>query len=144
MTVTIQAFNHAFLNVGNGNVNLSTDTLKVALLYGYTFDSADEEFSDISASEIDEEFGYTSGGVELETVTWNVATGKTKLDADDMTLLASGGAIGPFDSAVVYSSTSGYLLYHIDLGAEETVPDGDSLLFTFGADGILSVEVDAP
>lgn len=144
MTVTIQAFNHSFLNLANGNVNLSSDTLKIALLYGYTFSAADEEYTDIAGYEIDEEFGYTTGGVELDGVTWTVATGKTKLDADDMTLTASGGAVGPFDTAVVYSETSGYLLYFVDLGAEATVPDGDSLLFTFGADGILSVEPEAP
>lgn len=88
MTVTAHFFGKGVLNLAKGKMNLSSDTLKVALLSSSldldTNRDSYEKWSDVSSAEITSS-GYTAGGVVLTnvTVTLDSTNHQVKLSADD-------------------------------------------------------------
>lgn len=131
-------------NIGNGTIDLDSDTLKVALMTNsYTPNkSSDEVFSELSG-QVPNGNGYTSGGATLTNVTFGQTGGVATLDAADVTWTASGGNITA-RYAVVYSATAdrviGYFLLD-DSPADVTVTAGNTLTITWHADGILTISV---
>lgn len=143
MAVTMQFSDLFMTNVGNGNVNLATHTFKAILVNGYTFNAAHDELADVSASQIANGNGYTTGGKALQNITWawDGANSRTKWDSDDLSWTASGGAIGPATGCWIYSDTStgDKLVCYIDFGGAETAGDGTDFKITFNANGIFVV-----
>ena len=88
MTVTAHFFGKGVLNIWKKKMDLSSDTLKVALFSSAidpeTNRDVYEKYADISANEISGT-GYTVGGVALSnvTVSLDASTHVVKLTADD-------------------------------------------------------------
>lgn len=121
------------------NVDLNTDTIKVLLVDGYTFDSTDKYVSDITAAP-----GATivarSGALTSPTVTSGT------FDAADITVAAvpTGHTI---TDVIVYNDTgvdaSSPVIAHIDvdqLGVALSLPtNGSDVLIQFHASGIFDL-----
>lgn len=143
MAVTSKWYGKAFAAAFNKEVDLTGDTIKVALVTsGYTMDQdAHDYFNDIT-SEVSGT-GYTAGGATLgsPTATYDSSTNKLTFDGSDVswptsTITARG--------AVVYVSTgtasTSALLCFIDFGADVSTTAG-TFQITWDASGIASVTV---
>lgn len=141
MAVTTSIYNKFIEHVGKGDVNLGSDTFKIILVYGYSFNSADDILDDIGSVEIADGNGYTAGGGELTNVTFAYNSSYTKLDADDFSWEASGGTIGNATGAIIYddTNTDKVLMCYVDFGQTESAGDGTEFKITFNANGIFRI-----
>lgn len=109
--------------------DIEDDTLKIILLgSAFAFDpDTHATYSDVSASEIANGNGYTTGGDTLTNVDASIDTVGDKVDiaADSVTWTASGGAIPTVGSAIVYndSHTNDTVVMCIDFGADYDTAD---------------------
>jgi len=120
--------------------NLATDSLVVALVASAnapnpaTFDT----LSDLT------QIAYTFCSSRAVTVVSAVTTaGVFELTANDLTLTATGGVVGPFRYVVLYNDTAANddLIGYWDYGSDTSIPDGDSINLVFTDAGIvLSLE----
>lgn len=130
--------------IGDGTIDLDTDTLKVALFTSTYSPSAsgDTAYSGLS-NEVANGSGYTTGGATLGSVTWSQSGGVATLDAADSQWTASGGSITA-RYAVVYSSTAsgndliGYFLLD-NSPADVTATDGNTLTIQWNGSGIITL-----
>lgn len=130
----------------NGDINLSTDTLKVALFpstYSANIDT-DQFWSDISASEVSGT-GYTAGGATLTTVsvTQDNANDKAVLDADDVTFsTVTLTGVNAVRYAVLYKDTgtpgTSPLIAQFDFGSDQE-PNGVDFTIQWNASGIIDL-----
>lgn len=136
MAVTVTLYNHTAKLFANGEVDLSA--LKVMLTSGYSFSAAHTAISSVTGSQVSGN-GWTSGGelVGSAAVT-TVTTNDAKLDGDDISKTATGGAIGPATAAVLYDATSSKPLAHIDFGATKQADDTTDFKVVWNASGILT------
>jgi hypothetical protein len=137
MAVTINLYDHTAKLFANKEVDFTG--LKVVLLDSSgTFTASDTQYSDISANEVSGN-GWSAGGMALSGVAvTNVTTNDAMLDATDLSVTASGGAIGPAENAVIRDVTNNKLIAHISFGASQTAGVGTPFLFTWNASGIIS------
>lgn len=116
--------------------NLQSDTLMVALT-NTAPNATDALLSQIS------QISYTYCSSRVLTVSSSAQTSGTyRLLVADLTLTATGGAVGPFRYIVVYNSSapSSELVGYYDYGSSITLADGESLLLDFdGVNGLLSL-----
>lgn len=126
--------------LGKGEFNLATDTLKIALSNTAPDLAAEALFADIT--EIAAGNGYTAGGFTLASKTYVEAAGVGTLDANDLVITASGGAIADFRYVILYDDTAaGKPLIQVgDLGAVVSLGDGESYTLEWNASGILNVD----
>lgn len=123
-------------------------TVKVALVTSaYTPDagtSGHDTWSDVSANEIANGNGYTTGGVTLASDAVAAVTGGWNYDSADPTWTASGGAIPAWRYAVMYVSgtlwgkTDPVIGYFVGDSTPADVPatsDGNPLTITVNASG---------
>ena len=77
--------------------------------------------------------GYPSGGVALPNQSGTRSGGTFRLAADQVTITAAGGAIGPFRYFVLYndSAPTKPLIGWWDYGSSITLQDGDSITVRF-------------
>lgn len=126
--------------LGDGTIDLDTHTFKMALLdSGYTPSQAHDQYADVSADEIANGAGYTTGGQALAGVTWGQASGVAAFDSDPVQWIASGGPITA-RYAVIYDDTAsgkplvGYVL--LDTApADKTATDTNTFTVTPNAGG---------
>lgn len=128
MAVTIDAYDQFIQLIGDGTVDLDTDTLKMILLNtSHTRTVTNTLLSEITANQLSTANGYTDGGATLGSVTYAHSTGTVKFDSADVTWTASGGSIAASD-AVIYDDTTtsplDALLIDIDLDGLQTAGDG--------------------
>lgn len=123
MTVTAHFFGKGVLNIWKKKMDLSTDTLKIALfnssLDPETNRDVYTQFSDVSADEVNGT-GYTAGGVALSNVAVSLdATNHVvKLTADDP---AWENATITAHYAIIYDVTAGNLLIgFVDFGEDKS------------------------
>ena len=124
MTVIAHFFGQGALNIWKKKMDLSTDTLKIALFSSAidpeTNRDVYEKYADISANEITGT-GYTEGGVALSNVVVSLdATNHVvKLTADDP---AWESATITARYAVIYDSTStdSLLIAFVDFGEDKS------------------------
>lgn len=128
-------------NIMNGNIDLDTDTIKVALVTSaYTPDQDAHEFFSSVTNEITGT-GYSAGGASLanKTVTQDNTNNKGVFDADDVTWAS---ATITARGAVIYKSTgtasTSPLLCYLDFGSDKT-SSGGNFVVQFGASGILNL-----
>jgi hypothetical protein len=127
-------FNAFVEYLAEGKMNLETDALKIVL--SNTAPSAGNSvFADLT--EISGGNGYTAGGVAATVASSGQTSGTYKLVLDDLTITASGGAIGPFRYFALVDTTpttpNKPLVGWWDYGAAITLADGESVTVDFSA-----------
>lgn len=129
----------------NKEIDLDTDTIKVALLTSAYTPNQDvhDYFDDVVANEVTGT-GYTPGGATLtgKTVSYNASTNETTFDADDV-VLASSTITARY--AVVYDASPGTnatrpLIGYVDFTSDQSSTNGNFTI-TWDATGIVKITV---
>lgn len=125
-------FNDFAEQLGLGAINLNTDTLKVYLTNTAPV-ATDTAFG--TPAEIAAGNGYTAGGADATGVWSETPAGTGSLSGTDIVWTASGGTIGPFRYAVLYSDTSAgnTLIGWWDYGSSITLNSGETFTVDFGS-----------
>ncbi len=140
MAVTISRYNHTIKLLTNKEIVYST--LKVMLLdSNAVFDATDTTLADVLAGAATEVSGngWDAGGETLAGVAvTTVATDGMMIDANDLSITATGGNIGPAYAAVVYDDThaSDAPLWYIDFDGAKEVDVGSDFKILWNANGI--------
>jgi len=124
--------------------DLSSDALKLVLLdHEFVYNPATHgQYSDVSASEIAGENGYTTGGVAMPAASVNIGTGKVTVSfAENVSIEAVGGDIASSAAAVVINDTHNdkTIVCGIDYDNVYLTTDGKFLHFNL-SDGLFEVE----
>lgn len=149
MAVTITPYNHTALQLLDNALSTEAPNFYLALSDGTTaFDAAHTSLSETLGGGVDEVYsnGWPQGGVQLAG--FSVATTGTTnatIDADDITVAATGGAISA-THAVIYLDVGGagttmVPLWHISFGEQITAPDGVDFQVVWDAAGIATVSL---
>jgi len=140
MAVTISRYNHTAKLLLNKEIVYTT--LKAMLLSASaTFTASHTALTSVNnagAYQVSGN-GWASGGETLASVAITVvATNDAMLDADDISVTASGGSIGPAYSAVIYDDThaSDAPLWFIDFGGVKEAGVGTDFKINWNASGI--------
>lgn len=129
----------------NKEIDLDTDTIKVALLTSAYTPNQDvhDYFDDVVANEVTGT-GYTAGGATLtgKSVSYNPSTNETTFDADDVTL-ASSTITARY--AVVYDASPATnatrpLIGYVDFTSDQSSTNGNFTI-TWDATGIVKITV---
>lgn len=134
----LNKFNQFAEDLGKKVHNLSADALRVALT-----NSAPVASNEILANLT--EISYTNCSARgITTTSYEQTSGVAKLILADLTLTASGGAVGPFRYVAIYNDTptspADPLIGWYDYGSSITLADGESLVIDFdGAAGVLTL-----
>lgn len=137
MAVTISLYNQATKVLANSEVDLTA--LKLMLLDSDgTFTAADEEIADVDADEVDGNGWDTGGEAVTGAAVTIVTTNDARLDANDVSVEATGGPIGPAENAVLYDSANDLLLCHIAFGEAKTADAGTNFNVVWDATGIIN------
>ena len=118
--------------------NLGADAITVALTNAANAPVATDG---VLADQV--EVAYTYCSARVPTITSSAQTAGTyKLVLADLTLTATGGAIGPFRYVILYNDTAANdeLIGWYDYGLDVTIADGETFLIDFdGTNGVLTV-----
>lgn len=129
----------------NKEIDLDTDTIKVALLSSAYTPNQDthDYFDDVASNEITGT-GYTAGGATLgnKSVTYNASTNEFVFDADDAIWAASTLTAR---YAVIYDATPGTaatrpLIGYVDFVSDQSSTNGNFTI-TWDATGVLKFTV---
>ncbi|RLC74171.1 MAG: hypothetical protein DRI61_17130 [Chloroflexi bacterium] len=126
--------NHFKYMLVKGDIDFDTDTVKCALMAsGFTFDKdAHATWADVSADELAEGNGYTSGGntLTLSSIAEDDTNDRAEVTYNDTEWIASGGNIGPTPGAILYDDTTAddTVIGYIDFGGDKTAQDGQKLI----------------
>lgn len=128
-------FNAFAAAMPNGGVNLASDTLKVMLTNTLPL-ASNVQYSDISAGEVANGNGYTTGGAAVTTGSSSQTAGVYKYvaSAANPTWTAT-GSVGPFRYVVLYDTTPGTksLIGWWDYGSSITLANTNTFTITFDA-----------
>lgn len=146
MAVTAKWYGKAFLAAFNKEIDLDTDTIKVALVTSsYTPDQdAHDYWDDVSANEVANGNGYTTGGYTLanKAVAYTAGTNVFNLDNTVDPSWANSTITARY--AVYYVSTgtpgTSALLCYVDFGADVSSTNA-AFTITIDAAGICKVTV---
>lgn len=139
MSVTKTLSNEFVFEFGRGTVSFDDEyaVFKLILLDDeFVFDrTSHDRYSDVSASELATDHGYTQEGeVLVASAAWarDDVNHKATIEWEHVSITASEGAIGPSNAAIVllYDSLSpedSLVVGCIDFGDPITVPDGLTL-----------------
>ena len=122
--------------IGDGTIDLNSDTFKVMLVTSsYTY-SAAHDFRDDITNEVSGT-GYSAGGAALSSPTFNVSGTTAVYDGADVTWSSSTITAR---GAVIYKSRGGAssadeVLFFIDFGSDKSSSSGDFTI-TWAAGGI--------
>lgn len=130
---TFNKFNSFAAYMPNGSVNLGSDTVK-CLLTNTAPVATNTTYGSISANELANGNGYTTGGATATLVSSSQTSGTYKLimSLASPTWTAT-GSMGPFRYAVFYDTTTGVLIGWWDYGSSLTLTSGQT--FTVALDG---------
>ena len=112
--------------------NLGSDTLKVMLTNTLPNVATATKYSDISATELANAAGYTTGGVTASITSSAQTSGTYKLVLGDVSWTASAG-MGPFKYAVLYNNTATNkeLIGYWDNGSSVTLANAETFTVDF-------------
>jgi len=134
-SVVYNSFKNAIMG---GGINLSADTVKVALVSAYTPDiDNDTTYADISG-EIIGSTGYTTGGNTLTNLSLSQDNTDNEgvWDADDITWTA---ATITASAAVIYDTTySNQLICFVDFGSSKS-SSSSNFTIQWNSEGILNL-----
>jgi len=126
--------NHFKYQLAKKQIDMDADIFKLILMNtGFTFNKdSHATLTDVSASELANGNGYTTGGVTLanSTVTEDDSVDKAITVFDNITFTASEGSLGPTPGAIVYDDTTSddTIVGYIDFITERTITVGNNLL----------------
>lgn len=141
MAVTGKLYSNVHKKLANKEIDLDTDTIKVALCTStYTPNQNTHDYFDDITNEVSGT-GYTAGGATLGTKTVNVSTTTFTFDAAD-TVWSTATITARY--AIVYCSTgtasTSALIGYIDFGADVS-STAANFTITWNASGIFSQTV---
>ena len=131
--MTTEAANKLKYALATKQIDFSADTFKIILMAtGFTFNKDTHHgYADVSASELANGNGYSTGGNTLAgvAVTEDDVDNRTEISWNNTSWTASGGAIGPSPGAIIYDDTptspqADPVVGYIDFGGEQTQADG--------------------
>ena len=134
MAITSTLSNHLKYQLGDGKVDLDTDTLKIILMNTtFSFDKdADATLSDVTSDQLSTGNGYTQNDETLSNVAISEddTNDRMQMTCDDVTWTASGGSFGPTGAAIIYDDTTSddTVVGCIDFGDDYTITDGSSIV----------------
>jgi hypothetical protein len=114
-------------------IDFANDAFQIILMAdGFTFDiDAHHGYADVSASELANGNGYTTGGNTLSgvAVTEDDTDDRTEVTWSNTSWTASGGSIGPSPGAIIYDDTptspqADPIVGYIDFDGNQTQADG--------------------
>lgn len=127
-------YNHTRRLFMSGGVDIAN--LKIMLLNGHTFDPTNTDMTGITPNEVSGN-GWAAGGELLNNAAvTTVDTSSARLDADDISVTATGGEIGPADMLVIYDATNNAPLYNYEFPSSQTAGVGTPFNVTISASGI--------
>lgn len=136
----ITIYNVAKAKLGDGTIDWDTDTIKCALVNGYTPNiDTHEDWADVSANEVSLA-NYTAGGATMTCSAPTVDTGNdwAEYDAADVTWNSLGA--GSVSHAIIYEDTgvagTSTLIAYVELA---TNPNGGDYTISWHADGVFKV-----
>lgn len=146
MTASITMFQSANKYIGDGTIDLDTNTFKVTLhTSSYVPNAATQTVYADLTNELSTANGYTNGGATLGSVTWTQSTVTMTFDAADTSWTASGGSItaryAVIRSTVTANGHVEPLLAYILLDitpADVTATSGNDFLLQWNASGIFT------
>lgn len=136
--VAFNKFNQFAEDIYEGVHDFSADALTLALTAAANAPVATNSvLADLT------QISYTNLSTRvLANVTSVGTSGTLTVDADDITLTASGGAVATFRYIVLFNDTptspADPLIAWYDYGTDVTLADGQSLVITWNASGILT------
>ena len=122
--------NHFKYLLATKAVDFANDVFKIILMTsGFTFSIDDDAlYANVSADELANGNGYTTGGNTLAgvSVTEDDSNDRCGVTWSNTSWTAAGGSIGPTPGAIIYDDTlaGDPLVQYIDFGAEYTQADG--------------------
>jgi hypothetical protein len=128
-------FNAFAAAMPNGGVALATDTLKLMLTNTAPV-ATNVQYSDISANEVANGNGYTTGGAAVTTVSSAQTSGVYKyVGSVPAPTWTATGAVGPFRYVVLYDTTPGTksLTGWWDYGASVSLANTNTFTVIFDA-----------
>lgn len=140
MAVTISRYNHTLKRYIDGS-NAVGDTYKINLYSTLSFDATatTKAAAESGATQLSTANGYTQNAKTLSNLVVTIAgTNGVKLDADDVTWTASGGAITA-SKALIYNDTDtdDPPLFYIDFDGSQSAGDGTDFKVVLNANGLL-------
>lgn len=142
MAVTVSRYNNTVKKLLNSEVDI-TDLAFMLLSNSATFDASHTSIDSVagaaSPTRANEVFGngWTEGGEDLENAAITVVTtNDAKIDADDISVTATGGAIGPAYKGVIYEKTTGLPLWFYDFGQAEEAGESTDFKVILNASGL--------
>lgn len=143
MAVTAKLFGKALLSAFNGEIDLDTHTIKVALTTSsFTPDQDTMDYFNDVTNEVSGT-GYTAGGATLanKAVTYTAGTNTMKFDADD-TVWSASTITARY--AVIYRDTgtaaTSPLIGYVDFGADVS-STADAFTITWDSAGVFTAAV---
>lgn len=141
MAVTIQTYNEFLEKVGDGTIDLDTDTFKCELYNNsHAFSAAHGVRADIAANALATGNGYTNPGQNLSAITWGFSVDKTIWNAANVSWAASGGSIDAYHAVILCDNVSDDLGFSINFGQLESAGAGTNFVIDFNdANGIFYI-----
>jgi hypothetical protein len=139
MAITFTNFDCFYEDIAEKVHNLGSDTLKITLS-NTAPSAANTVIGDITG--ISTGNGY-AGPITVTVTSSSQSSGVYKLVFSDITILASGGSIGPFRYFVLWNDTaaSDQLISWGDYASSVTLADGESFILDFDAtNGALQIK----
>ena len=147
MAVTVTLYNHTTRLLGS----LDLDNLRCMLLDDTaSFVASHTTLTDVAGAMHAKEVsgnGWTTGGEFLANVEWKtVTTNDAILDCDDISVVATGGIIGPAYAAVYYDDThpDDAPLVYIDFGEAVDAGEATPFFITISPNGIIRTDYTLP
>lgn len=144
MAITATLYDQTAKLFANGEVSMA-DLKFMLLSSGASFDATDADIDDVAGTpgptRANEVFGngWTEDGEDLASAAVTVVTtNDAKLDANDIEVTATGGAIGPTDYGVIYDSDSGNVLVFVDFDGSKEAGETTDFKVIWNASGIVT------
>jgi len=135
MSVVATISNRFLEQYAGGISDLSSNVIKAILLDGsQTFNPAtDDTLSDVTSQQLATGSGYTQDEKTLSgaTITRDDSENTVTISFDDITWIAAGGDIGPFEHLVLYDDTTSddTIIVSYNLNETITISSGDGYQF---------------
>lgn len=133
--------------LGDGTIDLDTHTFRLFLTSTAPTAATNTVRTDLTAGEVANGNGYTTGGEALTSVAWaetGSGTGIWRFTSADVSWTASGGDFSATRYFILYddtpSSPADPLVGYLDYGASFTLTNGNTLTFDVGASGIFTLQ----